>query len=248
LVANLVKAILYPGVNLHARERYTLVPSRFGAEMAEDARVLDVGCGNGMLCYQAWRRGAKVLGITIKEGERRGCSSYFNEFRKIPPVRLGFVRSTIFEFQGDPAGYDAVICTDVLEHLKDDVDAVRKMYSLLKPGGRAYLTVPNASHPYNTNFPLDMEGKGGHVRSGYTTETLRAPVETAGFQIEEMAGFGGPIRQAFNSSIKVVQERFGAAAGLPLFLLALPFLPLDPKQLQLPFGLFARCRKPLGRE
>jgi hypothetical protein len=106
-----------------------------------------------------------------------------------------------------------------------------------------HITTPNADHPYNRTFPLDLAEHGGHVRPGYTEASYRALLEPIGFRVEEVSGLGGPIRQAFNARIKAVQARFGAAAGLPLFVAALPWLPLDPEAPRVPFSLYARARK-----
>jgi SAM-dependent methyltransferase len=144
----------------------------------------------------------------------------------------------------DGARFDAIICAEVLEHIRDDRSVCRTFFSLLRPGGCLHVTTPNADHPYNRTFPLDTEEKGGHVRPGYTPETYRALFEPLGFKVEEVSGLGGPVRQAFNSRIKSTQERLGAAAGLPLFVVALPFLWLDSPEPAVPFSLYARVRRP----
>lgn len=78
----------------------------------------------------------------------------------------------------------------------------------------------------------------------YTREAYHALFEPLGFTVEEVSGLGGPVRQAFNRRIKATQEKLGPAAGLPLFLLALPFLWLDSHPPHVPFSLYARARKP----
>ena len=239
-----VKALLFPGINLHSRDRYQRVPHKFGSEIKPGARVLDAGCGNGMLSYQAWRRGASVLGISIKQKEVDGCRAMFNGRRHIPETELRFENLNLYEMPGAEYQFDAIICAEVLEHIRDDQGVCRKFFELLKPGGCLHLTSPNADHPYNRTFPLDADERGGHVRPGYTDETYRGLLEPIGFSLEEVSGLGGPIRQAFNSRIKSIQERLGAAAGVPLFLAALPFLPLDPSAPPQPFSLYARARKP----
>ncbi len=206
--------------------------------------VLDAGCGNGMLSYKAWLRGATVLGVSIKQNEIDGCRKMFTRGRGIPEDRLRFVNVNLYELPADGQRFDAVICTEVLEHIRDDRSVCRLFFELLRPGGCVHITTPNAEHPYNQAFPLDGEETGGHVRPGYTAQTFGALLEPVGFRIEEVSGLGGPVRQAFNHRIKSVQERFGAAAGLPLFFLSLPFLTLDAREPRTPFSLYARARKP----
>ena len=239
--------LLFPGINLHSRDRFESVPLKFGAEIGAGTRVLDAGCGNGMLSYQAWRRGAHVLGISIKQREVDGCRGMFNHARGIPDTALRFDNVNLYDLSPDATCFDAIICTEVLEHVRDDRRVCEKFFELLKPGGCVHVTTPNAGHPYNREFPLDVLEQGGHVRPGYTEESYRALLEPIGFTVEEVSGLGGPVRQGFNRRIKAMQERFGAIAGLPLFFVALPFLWLDSRSPLVPFSLYARARKPALR-
>lgn len=241
-----VKRILFPGLNLHARERYQRVPPRFGPEIGPGMKVLDAGCGNGMLAYRAWQRGATVLGISIKQNEVEGCRTMFNDGKRISDTALRFENLNLYTLSGGESEFDAIICTEVLEHIRNDRSVCARFFELLKPGGCLHVTSPNAEHPYNRDFPLDCEERGGHVRPGYTRDAYRTLLEPLGFNVEEVSGLGGPVRQAFNSRIKATQERLGAAAGLPLFFLALPFLWLDSPSPRVPFSLYARARKPVS--
>jgi SAM-dependent methyltransferase len=201
-----------------------------------------------MLAYRAWQRGATVLGISIKQGEVEGCRTMFNHAKGISDTTLQFENLNLYTLSGSPSQFDAIICTEVLEHIRDDRGVCAMFAELLKPGGCLHVTSPNAEHPYNRDFPLDCEERGGHVRPGYTRDRYYALFEPLGFRIEEVSGLGGPVRQAFNRRIKATQERWGAAAGLPLFFVALPFLWLDSQAPRVPFSLYARARKPLRSE
>jgi SAM-dependent methyltransferase len=246
-VKSVVKRLLFPGLNLHARDRFERVPQKFGDEVRAGTKVLDAGCGNGMLSYQAWKRGASVVGISINQHEIDGCRAMFNEGYRIPEAALCFENVNLYDMSPAEMSFDAIICTEVLEHVRDDRHICAKFYELLKPGGCVHVTSPNAAHPYNLAFPLDPHERGGHVRPGYTPETYRRLFEPIGFSLEEVSGLGGPVRQAFNSRIKAIQTRFGPIAGLPLFLAALPLLRLDPRSPRVPFCLYVRARKPIER-
>ncbi len=239
--------LIYPGVNLHARIRYARVPRHFAPRAGSDSTFLDAGCGNGMLSWKAYKAGNRVVGVTLKDKEVRGCRRLFNEYHGVPESRLSFRNHNLYDSQpliDEFGGFDEIVCTEVLEHIRDDSGVCKAFWTLLKPGGRLHITSPNAEHPYNVAFPIDHEEKGGHVRPGYTMETYRELLEPIGFRLECTEGLGGPVRQAFNARIKSVQERFGAAAGLPLFFLSLPFLPFDPKHPRVPFSLYAMAVKP----
>jgi SAM-dependent methyltransferase len=242
-----LKWFLYPGVNLHARLRYQKLPGFFGAAGASDPRrVLDAGSGNGMLAYQAYLRGCQVVGVSFKESEVEGCRQLFNRYLGIPKERLRFDRGNLYDLDFPAESFDEIICSEVLEHLKRDQDVCQSFWRLLKPGGILHVCAPNAEHPYNVAFPLDVNESGGHVRPGYTLASYRALLEPLGFAITETAGLGGPIRQAFNWRIKELQARFGAAAGLPLFLAALPCLPFENRRREqaMPFSIYVQAVKP----
>jgi SAM-dependent methyltransferase len=237
---------LFPGVNLHARHRYRLLPAHFGAPPAGKTRwVLDAGCGNGMLAFKSHLLGNRVIGITFKENEVAGCRRLFNEHLAIPEGLLTFRLGNLYELDFPDESFDEIICSEVLEHLRGDDAVCRRFSRLLKPGGCLHVCAPNAEHPYNAAFPLDPDESGGHVRPGYSLALYRLLLEPIGFEIDRVQGLGGPVRQAFNRRIKELQARFGAAAGVPLFLLSLPCLPFEnrAKERYMPFSIYVRAVK-----
>lgn len=242
-----LKWLLFPGVNLHSRLRNQRLPAFFGSSSDTNPRsVLDAGSGNGMLAYQSYLKGNQVIGVSFKEAEIRGCQALFNRHLGIPEEKLRFQQGNLYELDFPPESFDEIICAEVLEHLRHDAAVCRAFWRLLKFGGVLHVCAPNADHPYNASFPLDHDEKGGHVRPGYTLTSYRQLLEPIGFRIEQSVGLGGPVRQAFNWRIKEIQAKFGAAAGLPLFLLALPCLPFDrvTRERETPFSLYVKAVKP----
>lgn len=236
---------VFPGINLHARQRFRLLPKKFLDPVA--GVVLDAGCGNGMLTWQAYNAGHRAIGVTLKTKEAEGARRLFNRHLRIDPAKLEFLIHNLYDTEALIARYgafDQIVCAEVIEHIVDHERICRAFFQLLKPGGTLHLTTPNAAHPYNAAHPLDLRESGGHVRAGYTPETFADLLQPIGFRIDEIEGFGGPIRQAFNARIKTVQSRFGAFAGIPLFLAALPLLWLDPKRPKVPFCYYVRAVKP----
>lgn len=242
-----LKWLLYPGLNLHARLRYkwfyeNLTPCANAGEM----RLLDAGSGNGMLSYQAYRRGYDVVGVSFKSAEVRGSKALFNEYLGISTNRLKFIEGNLYELEFEDSSLDVIICAEVLEHLVRDTDVCRAFWRILKPGGRLHVCAPNARHPYNESFPLDLTESGGHVRPGYTPDTYKALLEPVGFSIVEYNGLGGKIRQSFNWRIKRIQENYGAIAGLPYYFLSMPFIFFEKSEQNLDgsFSIHALAIKP----
>ena len=87
--------------------------------------------------------------------------------------------------------FDAVLCTQVLEHLEWPRESVKEMYRVLKPGGRLFLTVPMAQ----------VEHQVPHDFFRYTSFGLRSICCHAGFKNIIITNFGGTcLRLAYESS------------------------------------------------
>ncbi|MBI1374433.1 MAG: methyltransferase domain-containing protein [Phycisphaera sp.] len=240
-----IKWWLFPGINLHARLRWRELPRRFGTANGAPRTVLDAGCGNGMLAYQAYLRGSRVIGISIKRGEVDRNRRLFNEALGIDDGRLSFRLMNLYNLGQLEAGpFDEIICTEVLEHIADDAAVCRSFYDALKPGGVLHVTSPNADHPDNRAHDLDTDEAGGHVRSGYTDATFRALLEPLGFRVDEIAGLGGPMRQRINRAITATQQRLGVPAGVLLYMATWPVQHIDAASPAVPYCLYARATKP----
>lgn len=81
MIRDRLKWLLFPGINLHARLPYRVLPQFLPMPKDPDATVLDAGCGNGMLTYQAYRKGYRAIGVSMPkliaiEGYSTSISGY----------------------------------------------------------------------------------------------------------------------------------------------------------------------------
>ena len=85
------------------------------------------------------------------------------------------------------ASLDAILCTEVLEHVTDAVAVLREFSRLLKPGGKLFLTAP---------FISDLHMAPYHYYVGFTTYWYRHWLPSVGLLIDQIAPQGGPGRVA----------------------------------------------------
>ncbi|HTW77143.1 MAG TPA: class I SAM-dependent methyltransferase [Thermoplasmata archaeon] len=98
-----------------------------------ERRALDVGIGGGGLALQMAHRGWSVYGIDFT---RPGPSSAFR-------AEVQFVQARAGQPPFANASFDLIVASHVLEHLYDPLEALRSFRSILRPGGRLVIGVPN---------------------------------------------------------------------------------------------------------
>ena len=99
-------------------------------------RLLDVGCGHGLLLDEARRRGYAVEGLELSEY----AAAHARDVLGLP-VRRRTVPDLIAE--PEPPRYAAIVLADVLEHLDDPLATVDQCARLLEPGGVLCLVTPD---------------------------------------------------------------------------------------------------------
>lgn len=104
------------------------------------ARMLDVGCGGGILAEGLARRGARVLGIDLAERNLDEARAHARDQNLDLEYRC--VDLTDIAAQA-PGGFDVVTCLEVLEHVPDPAAIVAECAKALRPGGTAFFSTLN---------------------------------------------------------------------------------------------------------
>ncbi len=149
------------------------------------ARVLDAGCGAGRHLGEAFRRqGVHVVGIDRKYDDVIKARNLLRCMEQEGEGGQGSWGISVADLTTLPFAehsFDLVICSEVLEHIPDDSDAIDEIIRVLKPGEHAVVSVPRffpekicwlISKPYR-NEP------GGHIRI-YRKQQLIGKLEKAG--------------------------------------------------------------------
>jgi SAM-dependent methyltransferase len=97
-------------------------------------RLLEVGCGHGLLLDEARGRGYEVEGLELSRAAALHCRQEFGLSVRQVPLEDGAL---------DDECYDAILLVDVLEHLDDPVRTIERATSLLRPGGLLLIATPD---------------------------------------------------------------------------------------------------------
>ncbi|MGI5154850.1 class I SAM-dependent methyltransferase [Microbispora sp. CA-102843] len=151
-------------------------------------RVLDLGAGGGRHAFEVLRRGADVVAFDMDAAEMESVAAMFAAMDKEGEVPPGATGDTVVgDALGMPfpdASFDRVIAAEVLEHIPDDTAAMREIVRVLKPGGRAAITVPSFL-PERICWALSEDyhtAPGGHIRI-YTLAELQAKLKASGLEV-----------------------------------------------------------------
>ena len=183
--------------------------------------ILDAGCGSGVFSYEMAKRHpeAQVLGVDADSGlverdnEIAARAELYNcKFQEGDVTALGFEEA-----------FDLVVSVDNLEHVEDDVGAMRTLLSALRPGGRLVVHVPGYERRWillgrRMNFDVP-----GHVRPGYRAEQLVGKLSEAGFEVSSHQYTYGVLETFTNNLSYLIsgadeQRKLAYAAVFPVLL------------------------------
>lgn len=168
---------------------------------------LDVGCGLGYLTAVLGRGFGLAVGLEYDPG---GLAS----LKRLAPLAAP-LRGGAWELPLADGSVDAVICSEVFEHLPDgrDEEALAEIRRVLGPGGRLYLTVPcleglRAYSPLRNLGHDDPSGGEYHHRLGYRAADILAMAERVGGLAVRLKRYSMPLfSELFMDLLKLVYFR-----------------------------------------
>lgn len=195
---------------------HAINPARLGyvAERMQlrDAKVLDVGCGGGLLSEALAQAGARVTAIDLAPNLLKVARLHGLELAQDEPgIRVDYREMAVEALaETAPASFDAITCMEMLEHVPDPASVIEACAHLLKPGGQLFLSTLNRTP---AAFALAIVGaeyiarvlpKGTHqYRDFIKPSELAKWLREAGLDLEDVSGL---MYEPWRNSARVVSR------------------------------------------
>jgi len=135
-------------------------------------RVLDVGCGGGILSEAMAAAGAKVTGIDVGDKPLKVAQMHLLE----SGLEVEYRKMTVEELaEEQPGEYDVVTCMEMLEHVPDPASAVKACARLARPGGWCFFSTINRNPKsylfaiLGAEYVLNLLPRGTHDYARFIT-------------------------------------------------------------------------------
>ena len=184
--------------------------------------ILDAGCGRGVFVYKIAKRfpDASVMGVDVDD-EQLEVDRLIAEKASLRNVTFEHADVTQLPFK---ESFDLVLSVDNLEHIQDDMLALKGLAESLKVGGRLVLHVPGYERrwfffKFRKNFDVP-----GHFRPGYRLDEITDKVKGVGLHVEEAFHTYGWLETISNNISYLITGAEGK--NRILYALVFPFLNL----------------------
>ena len=166
-------------------------------------RVLDVGCGGGLLSEGMARYGADVTGIDLSDKPLGVAKLHLLESGQKVDYRKVAVEALAKEM---PGTFDAVTCLEMLEHVPNPSSVISACARLVKPGGQVFFSTLNRNPKsylfavLGAEYILRMLPKGTHDYAKFIKPSeLARWAKLAGLEPEELIGMSyNPLSQKYS--------------------------------------------------
>ncbi|QNF32606.1 class I SAM-dependent methyltransferase [Adhaeribacter swui] len=186
---------------------------------SQNVNILDAGSGYGQYTYYlsgmspSWR----IFAVDVKE-EQIADSNRF--FAQIGRSHVRFAVADLVTFQ-QPETYDLALSVDVMEHILEDVEVFKNIYTSLKEGGMLLISTPSDQGGSDVHDNEESSFIEEHVRDGYNINEIENKLKIAGFsQVQARYSYGKPGQVSWRLSMKYPILMLGKSKA---FFLLLPF-------------------------
>lgn len=163
------------------------------SEGIEGKKIIDVGCGGGILAESMARRGASVLGIDMGEAPLNVARLHAEkhdvkniEYKQVPVEQLA---------EEQAGQYDIVTCMEMLEHVPNPASIIQACQKLVKPGGHVFFSTINRNPKsylfaiIGAEYVLRLLPKGTHDYHKFIRPSeLAYDIRAASLELKNMIG------------------------------------------------------------
>lgn len=155
-------------------------------------KVLDVGCGGGILSESMAHRGAKVTGIDLGEAPLAVARLHAQEHG----INVDYQHISVEALAAkQPGCYDVVTCMEMLEHVPDPASVIRACSALVRPGGYVFFSTLNRtpkSYAFaiiGAEYVLKLLPRGTHTYAKFIRPSeMAAWSRQSGLEVREQTG------------------------------------------------------------
>lgn len=174
----------------------------------QNQKVIDVGCGGGILAEAMARQGAEVLGIDMSESALAQARSH----AKVSAINLTYQLNTVEAVAKiSPEAFDVITCMELLEHVPDPASIVQACANLAKPGGYLFFSTINRNLKsyilaiLGAEYLLKLLPKNTHDYANFIKPSELAKWgRTAGLTLKHMAGISyNPLTKQYQQTASV---------------------------------------------
>jgi len=149
-------------------------------------KILDIGCGSGINTRALKEAGFEVAGVDVSE------NAIFEAKRKYPEIEFSVAGIEKLPFPDEV--FDAIYCTEVIEHIYDTERVVKELSRVLKRGGYLFISTPYHGFLKNLiitlfHFEKHFNPSGPHIRF-FTRNSLQKLLENNGLKIQKALNLG----------------------------------------------------------
>lgn len=183
-------------------------------------KVLDIGCGGGLLSEALAHRGAQVTGIDLGELPLQVAREHAAQSQLTIDYRQQSAEDLAAEA---PASFDIITCMEMLEHVPDPAAIIGACQRLLKPGGQAFFSTLNRTPKawllavVGAEYVLKLLPKGTHEYAKFIRPSeLSGHIRQHNMRVQDISGMVyNPLTKTFRLSEKDVDVNYLIHASKP---------------------------------
>lgn len=183
-------------------------------------KLLDVGCGGGILTESMAQRGADVTGIDLGEAPLNVAELHALE----SGVNVNYRRVAVEDLAEEmPGSFDIVTCLEMLEHVPDPSSVIRACAKLVKPGGHLFFSTINRTPKgwlfavVGAEYILRLLPKGTHEYSKFIRPSeMGTWLRETDLELRDITGMTyNPVTRTYKLNTRDVDVNYLMYAGKP---------------------------------